>query len=156
MPGIDARTLACAAALFARSLNLRYDGIAIASRIPMMMMTTRSSMSVKPSSAWSRLRMASNVFSFSASCTRARGLTRYVSGVTGMSLIPQPGGWASLGKSEGRVAAPLAFDQVRRVLRAGARDDVRGRAGLHEDRRTHGGLDAVGRRRGRLDQDVLD
>src|SRR3954447_15365815 len=50
-----ARTFACAAALLARSLNFRYDGIAIASRIPMMMMTTRSSMRVKPSSLFSRV-----------------------------------------------------------------------------------------------------
>src|SRR4051795_11398918 len=56
MPGTAARTLACAAELLARSLNLRYDGIAIASRIPMMMMTTRSSMRVKPSLLCSRVR----------------------------------------------------------------------------------------------------
>ena len=35
-------------------LELEVDGIAMASRIPMMMMTTRTSMSVKPSFAWSR------------------------------------------------------------------------------------------------------
>src|SRR6266536_6332487 len=48
------RTLALAADFCARSLNVRYDGIAIASRIPMMMTTTRSSMSVKPDSSRAR------------------------------------------------------------------------------------------------------
>src|SRR6266508_807204 len=59
MPGTAARTFACAADLFARSRKLRYDGIAIASRIPRMMMTTRSSMRVKPFSSlrtWPRRR----------------------------------------------------------------------------------------------------
>src|SRR5436305_1729980 len=42
--------LACAADLLARSLKLRYDGTAIASRMPRMMMTTRSSIRVKHSS----------------------------------------------------------------------------------------------------------
>src|ERR1700747_2591132 len=45
-----ARTFACAADLLARSLKLRYDGTAIASRMPRMMMTTRSSIRVKPCS----------------------------------------------------------------------------------------------------------
>src|SRR5712691_7446726 len=49
--GMAARTLALAAELFARSLNERYEGIAIASRMPRMMMTTRSSMRVKPLSS---------------------------------------------------------------------------------------------------------
>src|SRR5262249_61459994 len=40
--------------LLARSLKVRYEGIAIASRIPMMMTTTRSSMSVKPDSSRAR------------------------------------------------------------------------------------------------------
>src|ERR671910_1278370 len=64
-PGIDARTLACAADLFARSRNFMYDGIAIASRIPMMMITTRSSIRVKPPSLLLRLILAlsrSNMF----------------------------------------------------------------------------------------------
>jgi len=39
-----------AACSLARSRNLRYDGIAIASKIPMMMITTRSSIRVKPPS----------------------------------------------------------------------------------------------------------
>src|SRR5438105_1661609 len=51
MPGTAARTLACAADALARFLKLRYEGIAIASRIPRMMMTTRSSISVKPLSS---------------------------------------------------------------------------------------------------------
>src|SRR5919109_4641059 len=56
--GIAARTLALAAELFARSRKLRYEGIAIASRMPRMMMTTRSSMRVKPlSSPASRCRI---------------------------------------------------------------------------------------------------
>src|SRR6059058_4193105 len=49
--GTAARTLALAADWFARSLNERYEGIAIASRMPRMMMTTRSSMRVKPLSS---------------------------------------------------------------------------------------------------------
>src|SRR5918994_6618480 len=53
--GIDERTLACAADLFARSRNFMYEGIAIASRIPMMMITTRSSIRVKPPSFRLRL-----------------------------------------------------------------------------------------------------
>src|ERR671923_196170 len=51
MPGTAARTFACAAELLARFLKLRYDGIAIASRIPRMMMTTSSSIRVKPLSS---------------------------------------------------------------------------------------------------------
>src|SRR5947207_6809323 len=54
MPGTAARTLACAAELLARFLKLRYEGIAIASRIPRMMMTTRSSIRVKPLSSLAR------------------------------------------------------------------------------------------------------
>src|SRR4051812_27912175 len=45
---------ACAAELFARLRKLRYEGIAIARRIPRMMITTRSSISVKPSSLFRR------------------------------------------------------------------------------------------------------
>src|ERR687885_2931486 len=54
MPGTAARTLACAAELLARFLKLRYDGIAIASRIPRMMMTTSSAIRVKPLSSLAR------------------------------------------------------------------------------------------------------
>src|SRR5207253_636136 len=54
MPGTAARTLACAAELLARFLKLRYEGIAIASRIPRMMMTTSSSIRVKPLSSLAR------------------------------------------------------------------------------------------------------
>src|ERR671923_77314 len=54
MPGTAARTLACAAELLARFLKLKYDGIAIASRIPRMMMTTSSSIRVKPLSSEAR------------------------------------------------------------------------------------------------------
>src|SRR6266487_358936 len=51
MPGTAARTFACAADLLARVRKLRYEGIAIASRIPRMMITTRSSIRVKPPSS---------------------------------------------------------------------------------------------------------
>src|SRR6266508_1209109 len=54
MAGTAARTLAFAAESFARSLKPRYDGTAIASRMPMMTMTTRSSMRVKPLSSRAR------------------------------------------------------------------------------------------------------
>src|ERR671925_788426 len=65
MPGTAARTLAWAADLFARVRKLRYEGIAIASRIPRMMITTRSSISVKPrSSLVSRCRMVCIRLSF--------------------------------------------------------------------------------------------
>jgi len=53
--GMSERTFAAAAVLLARSLKLRYDGTAIASRMPRMMMTTRSSIRVKPCSVSSRL-----------------------------------------------------------------------------------------------------
>src|SRR5919108_6232801 len=65
MPVTAARTFACAADLFARERKLRYEGIAIASRIPRMMITTRSSISVKPrSSLVSRCRMVCIRLSF--------------------------------------------------------------------------------------------
>src|SRR3954453_2093537 len=47
---------AWAARLLARSLNPRYEGRAISSRMPMITITTRSSISVKPSSRASRCR----------------------------------------------------------------------------------------------------
>src|SRR6266849_3212403 len=63
MAGIAARTWALAAELFARSRKVRYEGIAIASRTPRMMMTTRSSMRVKPlSSPASRCRILLVIF----------------------------------------------------------------------------------------------
>src|SRR5205085_8269986 len=46
--------------------NLRYDGIAIASRIPMMMITTSSSISVNPSFA-----LSLSLMSFTPSCLRS-------------------------------------------------------------------------------------
>src|SRR5919197_2174460 len=57
IPGTAARTFACAAELLARLRKLRYEGIAIASRIPRMMITTRSSISVKPFSSRARCRI---------------------------------------------------------------------------------------------------
>ena len=58
--GIAARRFALAAASLPRVLKPRYDGTAIASRMPMMMITTRSSIRVKPFSLFAsrRLRMA--------------------------------------------------------------------------------------------------
>ena len=53
--GIAARTFALAAESFARSRKLMYDGTAMASRMPMMMITTRSSIRVKPPSRSLRL-----------------------------------------------------------------------------------------------------
>src|SRR5436190_22790147 len=58
MPGTAARTFAFAADTFARVRKLRYDGTAIASRIPRMMMTTRSSIRVKPFSSVARRRLS--------------------------------------------------------------------------------------------------
>src|SRR4051794_7702174 len=52
--GIAVRTSEAPAVSCALPRNARYDGTAIASRMPMMMMTTRSSMRVKPSSERSR------------------------------------------------------------------------------------------------------
>src|ERR671915_334388 len=63
--GIAARTFACEAELFARLRNCMYDGIAIASRIPMMMITTRSSMRVKPPSFRLRLILSLSLASIS-------------------------------------------------------------------------------------------
>src|SRR5581483_8983701 len=48
--GIAERTFACAADVLAVFVKLRYAGTAIATRMPRMIMTTRSSMSVKPCS----------------------------------------------------------------------------------------------------------
>src|SRR5580765_4679047 len=48
------RTFASAAAFAALPRKLRYDGTAIATRMPRMMMTTRSSIRVKPCSPASR------------------------------------------------------------------------------------------------------
>src|SRR3954447_18373186 len=63
--GTADRRLACAAERLARSLNPRYDGTAIASRMPMITITTSSSISVKPSSRCSRCRnLVINLFSF--------------------------------------------------------------------------------------------
>src|ERR671936_168577 len=62
--GTAARTFAFAAELLARSLNERYEGIAIANRMPRMMMTTSSSMRVKPlSSPASRFANLSRIYS---------------------------------------------------------------------------------------------
>src|SRR5215831_19968467 len=66
------RTSAEAARWFARSLKPRYDGTAIASRMPMITMTTRSSISVKPSSRSSRCRNLVIEFSLRLwACTRS-------------------------------------------------------------------------------------
>ncbi len=59
--GIAARRSAPAALLFARSLKLRYEGIAIAVRIARMIITTRSSIRVKPFSFLSRFRNLSSM-----------------------------------------------------------------------------------------------
>src|SRR5918994_6621323 len=68
--GIAARTLAWLAAFAARSRKPRYDGTAIASRMPMMMMTTRSSIRVKPCSPFASRRFRSAV---SIWCVSFRG-----------------------------------------------------------------------------------
>src|SRR4051794_22106123 len=140
MPGTAERTFACAADLFARSLKPRYDGMAIAIRIPRMMMTTRSSMSVKPSFPSRRFRRSFNIrvllsreqWGRDEPC-RSTGRAR---------LAPRPSG-GELGSA---------------CLRAGAEEDVRTRAVLEEGVRTHRRRDAVRgrRRRGGAEDDVLD
>src|SRR5947207_9451254 len=94
MPGTAARTLAWAADLFARVRKLRYEGIAIASRIPKMMITTRSSINVKPSS-------------------RLAGASRLESRETiGGSSLDDASGWLApvIGHPE-RVDAPLRSEE---------------------------------------------
>src|SRR5580765_3890419 len=64
--GMAERTFALAAAVTALSLKLRYAGTAIATRMPRMMMTTRSSMRVKPCSLARRDLILVITFLFSA------------------------------------------------------------------------------------------
>src|SRR4051812_45915471 len=56
MPGIAARTFACAALSFARSLKLMYEGTAIVSRIASSSITIKSSIIVKARSSTIRRR----------------------------------------------------------------------------------------------------
>src|SRR5688572_29312988 len=82
--GIAARTLAWAADLFARSRNFMYEGIAIASRIPMMMITTRSSIRVKPPSFRLRLILWLSLASIEEFLLLEKG--RWLSGSIGRSV----------------------------------------------------------------------
>src|SRR5919201_5717566 len=77
MPGMAARTFACAAELLARLRKLRYEGIAIASRIPRMMITTRSSISVKPFSSRTRCRIFESMCSAPFGWLELRWLAMY-------------------------------------------------------------------------------
>src|SRR3954447_3994224 len=117
--------------------------MAIAIRIPRMMMTTRSSMRVKPSSPSMRLR---RLFSIRVLLSRKRQWW---------------GARNRFGQTEGRgFAAPFRFrDQGGAgALRAGAEEDICARAVLEERVGTDRRRDAVGRRRrrGRAEDDVLD
>src|SRR5437868_15498301 len=94
MPGMAARTLAWAADLFARLRKLRYDGIAIASRIPRMMITTRSSISVKPRSRLAGgSRLASQESSGYCSLGDASGGARRLSVTLNEPAHPPVAGW---------------------------------------------------------------
>src|SRR5919108_3550452 len=121
-----ARTSAFAAELLARSRNDRYDGIAIASRMPRMMMTTSSSMRVKPlSSPAIRFRNFSRIYSL---------------------LLPV--------RDEARRSRRPQLASNSKGLRAGSGDDVRAGAGLVPGRISDRALDAVRRVRRRLDEQL--
>src|SRR4029450_2809069 len=112
--------------------KLRYEGIAIASRIPRMMITTSSSISVKP-------RCSLEV--------RRRVPIGRVIGCTDPSLSP---------KERGR-GLPRPLGASSDGLLAVARLDVGSGAGLVVEDRARGRVDdAVGRRVGDRDLDVLD
>src|SRR3954469_20797915 len=119
--------------------------MAIAIRIPRMMMTTRSSMRVKPSSPSRRLR---RLFSIRVLLSRMR---RWVGGSK-----------TGLGRDGGRgFAAPPVQRSTfggAGALRGGAEEDVCARAVLEERVGTDRRRDAVGRRRrrSRAEDDVLD
>src|SRR4051812_28699356 len=141
MAGTAARMLAWAAELLARSRKLRYEGIAMASRIPRMMMTTRSSIRVKPCSLLVRVRSVSSMWcgSFGESgregCSGACWSDRPQS--------PTPGSPERVvGDAEKGWTCPLGADRGGLRAREGAR-----RSALVPDGGAHLALHAVGRRR---------
>src|SRR5438067_3554514 len=125
MPGTAARTLACAADLFARLRKLRYEGIAIASRIPMMMITTRSSIRVKPLSSPAARCRKFEIICCSFGCMEVRWLFAYRP--FGPDGVAPRGGCP--GTRKGAVSRALSNGSARCWL-AGAGLDVAGRAGL--------------------------
>src|SRR3954447_1602099 len=154
MPGTAARTLACAADLFARVRKLRYDGIAIASRIPRMMITTRSSISVKPLSSLVR-RCRKLCIRHSLARTAVAGLDR-----PPMPAVRPPNGGGSPPRAPERKrkgAVSRALVELLRPGLAGAELDVARRAGLVVlDGRRRRVDDAVAAKGRDGDLDVLD
>src|SRR6266576_5356821 len=152
--GIAARTLAVAAELFARSLKLRYEGIAIASRMPKMMMTTRSSMRVKPlSSPASRCRILlvmQVLLPWDERTNEVAFLHRPYPPrrVTLERVIPVF--WHRWRTKKGAVSRALG-DSIKRGLRADSGDDVGAGALLVPGPAADGARDAVGDRVGRRD-----
>src|SRR5580765_4043206 len=148
--GIAARTLALAAELFARSLKLRYEGIAIASRMPRMMMTTRSSMRVKPlSSPASRCRIVLVM-------RKAPSIGDERSGPSSSTTSPTVGNprWGDrcpFENTKGAVSRALRTSAVAPVLGAGVGDDVGAWAVLVPGLAADGAVHAVGDRGRRLD-----
>src|SRR5919202_4624271 len=148
MPGTAARTFACAADLFARVRKLRYEGIAIASRIPRMMLTTRSSIRVKPRSSATRCR---KLIMFRCSF----GLVGTYGGST-IHRHTKPLPLTRTGEKK-RARFPAPFSDRDGVLLAAAGLDVARRARLVVRRGARRGVpDAVAARRGNRDLDVLD
>src|SRR5256885_5671567 len=130
------RTFALAAALLARSLNVRYEGIAIASRIPMMITTTRSSMSVKPDSSRARRLLI-------AAFTLGLLLGTVDSAVAHAAIGRDASGLDALVRVKERARSPAPFRSTSAAkLRTGCLCDVCRRAVLAE---------RVGRRRRVLD-----
>src|SRR6266480_11367 len=150
MPGTAARTLAWAADLFARVRKLRYEGIAIASRIPRMMITTRSSISVKPRS--SRARRCRNTLIMWCSLRWLTAVAQTAIGFCSGRSTPERGS-----KRRGAVSrAPLSSSDRFGCLTA-VRDDVAAGAALVvEDAGRLRALDAVPSPVRSLDRDVLD
>src|ERR671925_1107838 len=148
MPGTAARTFACAAELLARFLKLRYDGIAIASRIPRMMMTTSSSIRVKPLSSEARR--------FRRVLIMCDVLLPEVGGPSGIGCLSESVRPEGVKRRRARSPAPFYERPSSVGLADAGRDrpvrsalEVRGGAGARV-------LDAVARVVGADDLDVLD
>src|SRR6059058_2803662 len=145
-----ARTLAWAADLFARVRKLRYEGIAIASRIPRMMITTKSSISVKPRSSRARRCRNALIMWCSLRCLDAVALSA-IGVCVGRSTLERGS------KRKGAVSRALSNFGSTECLTAERNDVAAGAALVVEDSGGLRVLDAVaGAGRVHLDGDVLD
>src|ERR671923_24245 len=148
MPGTAARTLACAAELLARFLKLKYDGIAIASRIPRMMMTTSSSIRVKPLSSEARR--------FRRVLIMCDVLLPEVGGPSGIGCLSESVRPEGVKRRRARFPAPFAERPSSAGLADAGRDrPVRAALEVRDGRRARV-LDAVARVVGADDAHVLD